>query len=29
LVRISSNPFYAYIKRRVEEDIDRPPQQGP
>ncbi|WP_237050172.1 alpha/beta hydrolase [Microvirga ossetica] len=29
LVRISSNPFYPYIERRVIEGIDRPPRQGP
>jgi alpha-beta hydrolase superfamily lysophospholipase len=29
LVRISSNPFYPYIERRVVEDIDRVPMQNP
>jgi hypothetical protein len=28
LVRISSNPFYPYIERRVVEDIDRVPMQN-
>jgi alpha-beta hydrolase superfamily lysophospholipase len=29
LVRISSNPFYPYIERRIIEGIDRPMQQAP
>ncbi|MBO1905436.1 alpha/beta hydrolase [Microvirga sp. 3-52] len=29
LVRISSNPFYPYIERRVAEGIDRMPRQAP
>ncbi|WP_083861310.1 alpha/beta hydrolase [Microvirga lotononidis] len=29
LVRISSNPFYPYIARRVAEGIDRMPRQAP
>jgi alpha-beta hydrolase superfamily lysophospholipase len=28
LVRISSNPFYPYLERRVSEDIGRPPPPG-
>jgi alpha-beta hydrolase superfamily lysophospholipase len=28
LVRISSNPFYPYVERRVVEDIDRVPMQN-
>jgi hypothetical protein len=28
LVRISSNPFYPYLERRVSEGIDRPPVQA-
>jgi alpha-beta hydrolase superfamily lysophospholipase len=29
LVRISSNPFYPYVERRVAEEIDRMPRQAP
>jgi hypothetical protein len=29
LVRISSNPFYLYIERRIAEAIDRLPRQVP
>jgi hypothetical protein len=29
LVRISSNPFYPYIERRIIEGIDRPMRQAP
>jgi alpha-beta hydrolase superfamily lysophospholipase len=29
LVRISSNPFYPYVARRVADDIDRMPRQAP